>query len=144
MSQIMASNHPGRTSALTQMRNALTTKGYFYASNVDCLPQHYIESVYAFARQLHELPVAEKRRCARPNGTYSGTDAGVEELAYEAGSASTVRAWDFSRVRFPTSGQFRPEVHCPSSGLGFHDFLDDSSIASSERELNSTGRCSTR
>ena len=24
--------------------------------------------VYAFARQLHELPVAEKRRCARPNG----------------------------------------------------------------------------
>ncbi|CAE7245539.1 buaE [Symbiodinium natans] len=125
MSQIMTPNHPRRASALTEIRNALSTRGYFYASNVDSLPQKYIERVYAFARCLHDLPVAEKRRCARPKGTYSGSDAGVEELAYEAGSASTVRAWDFSRVRFPTSGRTHPEVRCPSSDLGFHDFLDD-------------------
>lgn len=28
-----------------RMREALTTHGYFYSSNVDCLPQSYIESV---------------------------------------------------------------------------------------------------
>ena len=28
-----------------RMREALTTHGYFYSSNVDCLPQAYIERV---------------------------------------------------------------------------------------------------
>ena len=49
--------------------------GYFYASNVHCLPQSYIQRVYRYAEQLHALPAEEKRRCARPAGTYSGSDA---------------------------------------------------------------------
>lgn len=57
------------------MRQALTTHGYFYASNVDCLPESYIQRVYGYARQLHALPLEEKRRCSRPAGTYSGADA---------------------------------------------------------------------
>mmetsp|Transcript_59999 Transcript_59999/g.133790 ORF Transcript_59999/g.133790 Transcript_59999/m.133790 type:complete len:375 (+) Transcript_59999:41-1165(+) len=125
MSHILSPHHPSRSAALVKMREALTTRGYFYASNVWSLPKEYISQVYAFARQLHTLPLAEKQRCARPSGTYSGPDADVLEHAYEAGSASTVRAWDFSRVRFPTSGQVVPEARCPHSGKPFHDFLDD-------------------
>ena len=46
-----------------------------------------------------------KRRFAQKTGgggSYSGADIGEEhrELAYEAGTISTVRAWDYSRERF--------------------------------------------
>ena len=57
----------------------------------------YIASVYEFSRRAHALPADVKRRFARPRGGYSGSDAGVEELAYEAGTTSAVRAWDYAR-----------------------------------------------
>ncbi|CAJ1393670.1 unnamed protein product [Effrenium voratum] len=122
--EIMAP-HPKRAVALAQMREALTERGYFYASNVDCLPQEYIQSVYAYAGQLHALPAQEKQRCARPKGTYSGADASVNELAYEVGSTASVRAFDYSRVRFPTSGHVFPEATCSETGQTFVELLDE-------------------
>lgn len=125
MRHILTKNRPQRGATLAQMREALTTHGYFYSSNVDCLPQSYIETVYSYAEQLHALPAEQKRRCARPKGTYSGSDVGVDELAYEAGSTASVRAWDYSRTRFPTSGHHYPDVTCSQTGMNFSQFLDD-------------------
>ena len=34
-----------------------------------------LDEVYSYAEQLHALPAEQKRRCARPKGTYSGSDA---------------------------------------------------------------------
>ncbi|CAE8708284.1 unnamed protein product, partial [Polarella glacialis] len=126
MRSVLLAGHPGRQAALAQIRTALTTRGYFYASNVESLPLDYINSVYRYSQLLHGLPVSTKRSFTRPRGSYTGTDAGVDEPAYEAGSVATVRAWDYSRTSgFSSYGTAFPEVVSECTGLGFAAFLDD-------------------
>lgn len=94
---------------LSAMRTALTQHGYFYASGVaPVLPEALISSTYAFAERLHNLPLSTKELYARPegsgetvNGIYSGTDVGATEPAYEVGTLSLVRSWEYSRTRRP-------------------------------------------
>lgn len=43
-------------------------------STFDCPEPWRSGEVYAYAEQLHALPAEQKRRCARPKGTYSGSD----------------------------------------------------------------------
>jgi isopenicillin N synthase-like dioxygenase len=57
----------------------------------------YIASIYAYARRAHALPPDVKRRY---HPAYTGPDIDKPELAYAAGSVSTVRGWDYSRTRF--------------------------------------------
>lgn len=87
-----------RTAALSQMRSALETRGFFYAAGVETLPAGYIAEVYDFARKAHALPSSVKASWVRPRGTYSGADVGELELAYEAGTKSSVRSWDYQRI----------------------------------------------
>ena len=96
---------PARAAAVSEIGAALREVGYFYAASVDELPADYIASVYDYSARAHALPPAVKRRFAQKTGgggSYSGADIGEEhrELAYEAGTISTVRAWDYSRERF--------------------------------------------
>jgi len=103
---------------LAAMRAALTEHGYFYASGVaPVLPEALINSTYAFADRLHDLPLATKQLYARPegsgetvNGIYSGADVGATEPAYEVGTLSLVRSWEYSRTR-------RPDGATDSSGF---------------------------
>ena len=100
--------------------DALRRRGYFYAAGVSPLPPDYIAETYGYLRRLHRLPQATKKRFASDNGSgggYSGADVGVDELAYEAGSTSTVRSWDYSPVgvnrrasaeRYPGSDVIQP------------------------------------
>ena len=97
---------------LDAMRSALTHSGYFYATGCDAvLPERLISSTYDFADRLHALPLEAKRKYARPegsgetiNGVYSGADVGATEPAYEVGTLSLVRSWEYSRTRQPGAG----------------------------------------
>ena len=43
---------------------------------IETLPSRVkLHEVYSYAEKLHALPSEQKRRCARPKGTYSGSDA---------------------------------------------------------------------
>lgn len=87
-----------RQSALASLREALMSRGFFYCANCDSLMDaEYIASVYDYSRKAHSLSAEVKRKHARPKGAYTGEDIGVDELAYEAGTKSIVRAWDFAR-----------------------------------------------
>eukprot|EP01065_Artemidia_motanka_P016012 TRINITY_DN19731_c0_g1_i1.p1 TRINITY_DN19731_c0_g1~~TRINITY_DN19731_c0_g1_i1.p1 ORF type:complete len:360 (+),score=97.30 TRINITY_DN19731_c0_g1_i1:62-1141(+) len=125
MRPVLAPDHPGRQAALGQMREALMTRGYFYACNAECLPLDFIADVYRYHEALHDLPVDLKRRFLRPHGSYSGEDAGDAEPAYEAGSVASVRAWDYSRTRFEETGDQYPPLPSPVPGLGYKGFMDD-------------------
>eukprot|EP00467_Chlorarachnion_reptans_P002383 CAMPEP_0114496644 /NCGR_PEP_ID=MMETSP0109-20121206/5883_1 /TAXON_ID=29199 /ORGANISM="Chlorarachnion reptans, Strain CCCM449" /LENGTH=306 /DNA_ID=CAMNT_0001673937 /DNA_START=416 /DNA_END=1336 /DNA_ORIENTATION=+ len=107
------------------MREALTHRGYFYASNVHSLPEKYIASVYSYHEQVHNLPPTVKWGFLEPKGSYTGLDLGVEnaELPYEMGTTSTVRAWDYARTQFKTNPTSYPseEILQP----GFTTFMDD-------------------
>ena len=46
-----------RSSVLASLADAMITKGYFYADNVDPLPPDYIGSVYGTLSALHSLPL---------------------------------------------------------------------------------------
>ena len=85
-----------------KIRYALQNRGYFYAQNVPSLSKEYIDSVYDYAKKLHELPIDCKREFSQRDGhgAYSGLDIGQAELAYDPNSVATVRAWDYSRTRF--------------------------------------------
>ena len=85
-----------------KIRYALQNRGYFYAQNVPSLSKEYIDSVYDYAKKLHELPIDVKREFSQRDGhgAYSGLDIGQAELAYDHNSVATVRAWDYSRTRF--------------------------------------------
>eukprot|EP01062_Namystynia_karyoxenos_P017174 TRINITY_DN16302_c0_g1_i1.p1 TRINITY_DN16302_c0_g1~~TRINITY_DN16302_c0_g1_i1.p1 ORF type:complete len:387 (+),score=93.59 TRINITY_DN16302_c0_g1_i1:81-1163(+) len=125
MQCLIQPGHHGRGAALRQMRDALTTRGYFYASNVPSLPLEYIQSVYRYSAELHALPVDLKRSFVRPHGSYSGADAGDDEPAYEAGSSASVRSWDYSRTRFTGGDTAWPDLPSPLPGLGYEGFMDD-------------------
>lgn len=96
--------HGGDVSATVgHLRAALHERGYFYAANVDVLPEAYIRSIYEYSRKAHALPAAVKSRYRQRGGTgaYSGPDIGQLELQYEAsGSPAAVCGWDYSRTRF--------------------------------------------
>ena len=47
---------------------------YQQYSLIDCPEPWRSGEVYAYAEQLHALPAEQKRHCARPKGTYSGSD----------------------------------------------------------------------
>ena len=90
------------------LRAALEERGYFYAANVDVLPEAYISSVYEYSRMAHALPANVKTKYAQRGGTgaYSGPDIGQLELQYEAtGSPATVCGWDYSRTRFTLAAE---------------------------------------
>jgi isopenicillin N synthase-like dioxygenase len=104
-------DHPGRGDALVKVREALQNRGYFYASGVNVIPAQYISKVYDYSRRLHSLPADTKRSFVPPTGSYYGPDVGDgnEEYAYEAGTTSSVRAWEYSRM-----GESASKVHtCP-------------------------------
>lgn len=88
---------PSHNDSVAHLRSALLGRGFFYAANVSMLSASYLEDIYSLARRMHALPVEVKRQYARPLGGYTGPDVGVEELAYEKGKKSTVRAWDYAR-----------------------------------------------
>lgn len=115
---------PARARALAQCRAALEQRGYFYAAGVEALSADYIEEVYRYSELAHDLPVDVKARFVRPAGTYSGGDVpGHEELAYEKGTVSTVRAWDYTRPQ----GAVREGDSYPGLDLlrpSFRDFAD--------------------
>jgi isopenicillin N synthase-like dioxygenase len=101
MSALMGSrDHPDRFEALDKIRSALQTRGYFYASGVDMLPEDYISKVYDYSRRLHSLSAETKRTFVPPVGSYFGPDVGDDhaEYAYEAGTKVSVRAWEYSRM----------------------------------------------
>jgi len=98
------------------------------------LPAAYIAQVYGYARKAHALPAEVKRRFARGSGSgaYSGPDVGQPEVAYELGSVSTVRAWDYSRQAFTLGSGRRDagarEERYPDGDLiqpPFAEFLED-------------------
>mmetsp|Transcript_50069 Transcript_50069/g.161814 ORF Transcript_50069/g.161814 Transcript_50069/m.161814 type:complete len:379 (+) Transcript_50069:127-1263(+) len=124
----LAANGGGRSArgaALASLRSALETRGFFYCSNLDALMDaDYIASVYEFSRRAHALPADVKRRFARPRGGYSGSDAGVEELAYEAGTTSAVRAWDYARENNSSQG-FWFRNRYPDFSPPFEEFIGD-------------------
>ena len=107
------------TLTVKHLRAALEQFGYFYAANVDVLPESYIRSIYDYAQRCHALPSAIKEKYKQRGGTgvYSGPDIGQVELQYEAnGPPATVRGWDYSRVRFTlaadsTQASHRYDVH---------------------------------
>ena len=84
------------------IRYALQKRGYFYAQNVPSLSKEYIDSVYDYAKKLHQLSRNVKREFSQRDGhgAYSGLDIGQAELAYDPNSIATVCAWDYSRTRF--------------------------------------------
>ena len=55
---------------------ALEQCGYFYAANVDVLPESYIRSIYDYSQLCHALPSAIKEKYKQRGGTgvYSGPD----------------------------------------------------------------------
>ncbi|EOD09489.1 hypothetical protein EMIHUDRAFT_197950 [Emiliania huxleyi CCMP1516] len=124
----LAANGGGRSArgaALASLRSALETRGFFYCSNLDVLMDaDYIASVYEFSRRAHALPADVKRRFARPRGGYSGSDAGVEELAYEAGTTSAVRAWDYARENNSSQG-FWFRNRYPDFSPSFEEFIGE-------------------
>ena len=124
----LAANGGGRSArgaALASLRSALETRGFFYCSNLDALMDaDYIASVYEFSRRAHALPADVKRRFARPRGGYSGSDAGVEELAYEAGTTSAVRAWDYARENNSSQG-FWFRNRYPDFSPPFEEFIGE-------------------
>ena len=91
-----------KAQTLLQIKEALQKRGYFYATGVDALPEEYIARVYDYLDAAHNLPLEIKQEFAQGGargGSYSGADAGDEhaELDYEAGTKSSVCAWDYSR-----------------------------------------------
>ena len=96
--------HGGDASAtVSHLRAALHERGYFYAANVDVLPEAYIRSIYEYSHKAHALSADVKSRYKQRGGTgaYSGPDIGQLELQYEAsGSPAAVCGWDYSRTRF--------------------------------------------
>lgn len=120
--------------ALGQLRAALLDggPGYFYAANMDdVLSADYIRSVYAFARQLHSLPVDVKRSYVGIGGSstagavYSGSDAGQEEPAYDPKTKAAVRSWDYSRLRRPPGGGAALVPKYPDVEPDFRATMDD-------------------
>lgn len=99
MTPILQANHPGRATVVQYIGDALRTRGYFYAQNVDVLPADYIKSIYDYSRKAHALPLDVKRQYVKA-AAYSGLDVDEPELDYDAGTVSTVRAWDYSRYKF--------------------------------------------
>jgi isopenicillin N synthase-like dioxygenase len=118
------------------MKAALMRNGYFYASGVDVLPRNYISQVYDYLGAIHNLPIDVKRKYVQGGpigGSYSGSDVGGEhaELDYEAGSKSSVCAWDYSRCGdydsypgdnhthpLPAFGQFVDDLYERQNKLG--------------------------
>lgn len=106
--------HGGDASVtVSHLRAALHQRGYFYAANVDVLPEAYIRSIYEYSQKAHALPAAVKARYRQRGGTgaYSGPDVGQLELQYEAsGSPAAVCGWDYSRTRFTLAAEEAEEV----------------------------------
>ena len=78
---------------MSHLRAALHERGYFYAANVDVLPEAYIRSIYEYSHKAHALSADVKSRYKQRGGTgaYSGPDIGQLELQYEAsGSPAAV------------------------------------------------------
>ena len=123
--------HPDRAASVSAVGAALRTRGFFYASGVNVLPADYIRSVYTYADRCHELPLLVKHEFSQRDGhgAYSGPDIGQAELAYEAGTVSTVRAWDYSRTRFTlASGDPINSNRYPGAEViepPYHEVLDD-------------------
>eukprot|EP00040_Diaphanoeca_grandis_P017581 m.91924 g.91924 ORF g.91924 m.91924 type:complete len:440 (+) comp26510_c0_seq2:129-1448(+) len=88
-----------RANVIQAIGDAFRQRGYFYARGVDCLPEDYIDSIYEYSKRLHSLPIETKQRF-RDGKAYTGQDAGKAEHDYDKGTVSTVRAWDYSRLRF--------------------------------------------
>jgi len=106
-----------RSSALCTMRHALEHHGYFYAANAPSLPSAYIERTYDLLRRAHDLPLDVKRRYARPEGSYSGADAGVNEMTYQPGTKASVRSWDYGRLQIQSRSH-----RYPGNAEGLEDF----------------------
>ncbi|CAK0862972.1 unnamed protein product [Prorocentrum cordatum] len=109
-----------RAITIGTMRDALERRGFFYAAGVRPLPAEYIAEVYEYARKAHALPAAVKAAWVRPRGTYSGADVGDPELAYEKGTTSSARSWDYQRAQTAPYGYPAEDVLAPS----FTSFLD--------------------
>lgn len=89
--------------ATSDLRRALFSHGYFYATNVAELPATYIQSLYVYSARCHSLSLDIKRKYRQRDGgtgAYSGPDIGQPELQYEAGVDARVCAWDYSRAQF--------------------------------------------
>jgi len=121
-----------RQDALHQLQRALLNggPGYFYAAGVDdALSAEYVQKTYAFMRRLHSLPSEVKRKFVANGGSstagasYSGSDVGHPELAYDPSTKATARSWDYSRIRRSSDGAFTPQY--PDIEPGFHTILDD-------------------
>ena len=88
-----------RGAALTDIKAAVESRGFFYCGNVDTiLDAEYIESIYEYSRKAHSLSEATKRQHARPHGGYVGPDVGVSANVHEPGKLPSVRSWDYSRT----------------------------------------------
>lgn len=99
MTPILQPDHPNRSTVVQHIGDALRERGYFYAQNVNVLPGDYIQSIYDYSNKAHSLPIDVKKDYVA-TGSYSGLDVGQPELDYDAGTVSSVRAWDYSRFKF--------------------------------------------
>lgn len=94
-----------RFGVLGQIKKAMTSGGYFLASNLQHLDADYMAKIYKLSDHLHSLPIEQKKYFVKPFGTYSGADVGVHEDPYEVGTVSSACAFDFSRVVFSETGK---------------------------------------
>ncbi|GAB5359520.1 hypothetical protein AAMO2058_000551200 [Amorphochlora amoebiformis] len=128
VSSLMGQEKKGTEGVLKEMREALSEKGYFYASNCESLPEEYIKKIYNFHEAIHDLPLSIKKEFAQPKGSYSGLDLGEKhaEDAYEVGTTASVRAWDYSRHRFREGeGPKYPGIKELGDSGDFFETLDD-------------------
>ena len=57
------------TATIRHLRASLLERGYFYAANVDVLPEGYISGVYDYSRRAHALPSRVKEHYKQRGGT---------------------------------------------------------------------------
>lgn len=96
-----------RTTAHDELRKALVAEdapGFFYALNApETLNATYLDSVYDFVEDAHDLPLQTKARFADPErgsgdlgAAYNGPDVGYLEPSYDGVSVAAASAWDYS------------------------------------------------
>jgi len=96
-----------RKASHDELRKALVAEdapGFFYALNApETLNATYLDSVYDFVEDAHDLPLQTKARFADPErgsgdlgAAYNGPDVGYLEPSYDGVSVAAASAWDYS------------------------------------------------